>query len=818
MAASAIGALRVTLGIDTAAFQNGLNQAQKQLVASGKRLEKVGASVGAIGKSMAANLSLPIAGAGVAIIKYAGDFEASMNKIGISTKASGAQMKAMNDLALQLGKSTVFSASEAANAMDMLAKNGLTATQILGGAAKAAIDLAAAAGSELDPAAAAITDTMANFGKTTKQLPSIVNQITGAVNQSKFDFDDFRLAMGSAGGVAGKVGVNFEDFAAVLAGTSSSFSSGEDAGTSFKSMLLSIGSPSKKAQAAIDELGLQFFDATGKMKPMSAIADMLKASLAGLSDQKKLSYIGDIFGSDGGRTVLAMMQLGAKGLDDIKTKIAATDAAAQSAQRLKGFNGQLEQLKGSIETLAIKFGQSGILEAITGLVTNLGNLLDTFSEASPATLRYATVIGLTVAAIAPLLIGVGAMVNAVGAIIPVMIKVAPLFTSLVSIISTTVIPILATLARSLIGLAVAGGPLTLIVLALGAVYLAWQNWDKIVPIVRNLYVGVKTWLSDKLGAIFDAVKGKIAAVGDAFYTLWDRVVGHSYVPDMVDEIGNQMARLDGNMVTVAGSAAAKTAETFQALAARVGPLLDKLFPDQAKFNAYQKNLADLKALANAGGLTPSQLGEAQTRLGREYNGVDVNGPTGGITEPDFKPITDGADELISAMDPRLAALQSANDKTAESYANMARDVAGSFQSLVNNIKSGDWLSALTSVLDIVGQVSGILKGTSVPATRTYSVGATPGFATGGSFQVQGMRGVDANMLALNGQPIARVSHGETVGIGRGGSGSSGGVMEVRLRDEMLDARIISGSSRVTQAGIQQNNSQQSKYAGRKLGR
>jgi phage-related minor tail protein len=51
-----------------------------------------------------------------------------------------------------------------------------------------------------------------------------------------------------------------------------------------------------------------------------------------------------------------------------------------------------------------------------------------------------------------------------------------------------------------------------------------------------------------------------------------------------------------------------------------------------------------------------------------------------------------------------------------------------------------------------------------------------------------------------------------------GSQSGGGIMEVRLRDELLDARIISGSSRVTQAGIAQNQQQQSKFASRRLGR
>ncbi len=72
--------------------------------------------------------------------------------------------------------------------------------------------------------------------------------------------------------------------------------------------------------------------------------------------------------------------------------------------------------------------------------------------------------------------------------------------------------------------------------------------------------------------------------------------------------------------------------------------------------------------------------------------------------------------------------------------------------------------------------------------------SVPKFATGGSFMVGGNPGVDRNMLSLNGMPVARVSKGETVGVGWGGGG--GGKVEIVLRDEMLDARISEGAGAV----------------------
>lgn len=605
--------------------------------------------------------------------------------------------------------------------MDMLAKNGLSARDILNGAANAALNLASAAGSDLSPAAAAITDTLQQFKMTTKDLPVIVNQITGAVNQSKLDFVDFQGAAAQAGGVAANVGVQFKDFTATLAGISPLFASGSDAGTSFKTFLTSLGDPSTKAAEEIKRLGLSFYDATGKLRPMSNIAEQLRQKIGGLSDQAKTQSLSTIFGADGIRTALGLMALGSKGLDDIKAKIAETDAAAQSAQRLKGFNGQIEQLKGSIETLAISIGQSGILEAVTGLVTVAGNFIDKLTELSPATLKVATIIAGVTAAIGPFLIALGAIVNAVGTLLPVLIRLGAFF-------GTTLIPIIASVGRALIGLAVAGGPLTLLAAAATAVFLVWQNWDKIGPIVARMYTAVKTWLVDKLGPIMNWVSDKAKAVGDAFFTLYDRVVGHSYVPDMVDEIGQHMARLQTNMVAPATKATQTAAEAFRALEQQVSPILERLFPRQAAVNRFDAEMAALDAYAKKAGWTADQIEEAHRRMRLVGGGLDPDAvPTGGVTEPtDTNATTISVENTAKTVEDAWARVQAANDNTVTSFADMARDVVGSLGNFAKSIKSGDWVGALQGALDVISQIAGMINGTGAPAQRTYSTNSFGG--------------------------------------------------------------------------------------------
>ena len=409
--ATLLGSLLARLGLDMTEFRDGLSVAEKELKASTRRIEKIGRSISDIGQKLSLAVTVPLTGIAAGIVKVSADFEAGMGRIQIATQATGGEMRAMNDLALDIGKSSVFGASEAAGAMEMLAKAGIDTKTILGGAAKAVTDLAAAAGSELDPAASAISDSMTQFKLSAKDLPTIVNQITGAVNESKFEFDDFVDGMAQGGGVAASAGLSFKDFAATLAATSSQFASGSDAGTSLKTFLLALVPTTKKAAAAMAEYGLTFFDAQGKMKSTGDIAEMLQRAFKGVSDEQRNAALKDIFGTDAIRTAVGLINQGGEGIARVNAQLAATNAGDQAAARMKGFNGQLDQLKGSLETLAIKIGQSGILETLTKIVTAVAGFVDRLSTASPAMLNFAVVVGTIVAALGPVVVAIGYVVE-----------------------------------------------------------------------------------------------------------------------------------------------------------------------------------------------------------------------------------------------------------------------------------------------------------------------------------------------------------------------------------------------------------------------
>jgi len=557
----------------------------------------LGSAFRGFGTTMSAAVTAPVVAFGALTLKAAADFEEGMNAV--DAAAGGldlSEFKALRDLAIDLGAKTQYSASEAASAIEMLIKNGLDARDVLDGAADAAVRLAGATGGQLAPAADVVTDVMQQFGKAATELGSVADQVAGTLVASKLGFDDYRLAIGQAGGVAGKVGVEFEDFNAAIAATSASFASGSDAGTSFKTFLQRLVPASDPAAAAIERLGLEFFDAEGNMKSMAEIAEELQVAIAGLSDEQKIGDLSDIFGQDAIRTAIALGEQGAAGIKKYREAIAGVSADEQAAARMKGFNGAMRELSGAIETLQIAIGDSGLLEFATDAAKALTEFVRGLGETNPEILKWGTIVAGLAAVIGPALVALGLLATAIGVIgVPVAIAIAAVaalgaafyvwrddIMPIIEAIGSTLADILAPEIRILesvvegfsallrgdfsaaaaafgdafhhafdglkniaeLALSGAASAVNLGVDAIGAAFVRMK--DGALAAVEALVNGVTEWMTTRLSAVWEGVKSKLDWVGDQFFGLYDAVVGHSYIPDLVDGVESEMVgRLDG---------------------------------------------------------------------------------------------------------------------------------------------------------------------------------------------------------------------------------------------------------------------------------
>jgi TP901 family phage tail tape measure protein len=308
------------------------------------------------------------------VIHTNAQFEKQLSGIQAVSGATAGQMDLIRSKALQLGKDTVFSATEAASAMEELVKAGISVDDVLHGAADAAVALAAAGGISIPEAATIAANSMNQFGLSAAELPGVVDDIAGAANASAIDVSDMGQSLQQVGAVAHLAGLDFNDTATAIALMGNAGIRGSDAGTSLKSMLQRLQPATKKQANEMKALGLitadgsnKFFDAQGNIKSYADIAGVLSNSLKGMTQQQKLAALQTLFGSDAIRGAAIAAEAGRKGVQDLNDEMHKTTAADVAATRMDNFSGSLEQLKGSLET-AIILGGSAALPVLRDFV------------------------------------------------------------------------------------------------------------------------------------------------------------------------------------------------------------------------------------------------------------------------------------------------------------------------------------------------------------------------------------------------------------------------------------------------------------------
>lgn len=441
--------------------------------------------------------------------------------------------------------------------------------------------------------------------------------------------------------------------------------------------------------------------------------------------------------------------------EQIKAMQAAGDVAGAQAIMLAELN---KQFGGAAEAAAkadpmrkvmVKLGQAGdaigekLLPIIPVLAAALVSVLDAFITLSPETQKWVLIIAAATAALGPVVLAIGGMVAGVGALLPVLTPVIAAIGALAAVITTAVLPALGSLIVALSPFLV---PLAAIAAAIGAVYLAWKNWDTIGPILQRLYTSVKTWLIDKLNAVWSGITDGIKKVADGFKWLWDVVVGHSYVPDLVDGIAAEFARMDAVMVNPATKATQTVAEKFQAMQQRISGILAELFPAT---KAYREELEKLALIEADKSLSPDAKNAAvmkqRFRVSDAQKQADAE-----MAVPDVVPIAGALDDawwrVTRAGEKAAKDIRAANEVAGQSFVDMANKSLNALSNLAQSIKNGGVLDILSSAFNAFGQIaqSGILgkglAGSFANFTAISGFRANGGPVTAGKSYIVGERG------------------------------------------------------------------------------
>lgn len=332
-----------------------------------------------VGNSMLAFGAAAVAVVGVSITKFA-SFDKAMSNVEAATHESAANMELLREAAIRTGADTAFSAEEAAQGIEELAKAGVSTADILAGGLDGALDLAAAGALGVGEAAEIAASALTQFKLSGDQIPHLADLLAAGAGKAQGSVQDLGNALNQSGLVAAQTGLSIEETTGGLAAFASAGLVGSDAGTSFKSMLQRLTPQSKEAAKKMEELGISAYDSQGDFIGLTEFAGNLQDSMKGLDSESRNAAMGVIFGSDAVRAASVMYEQGADGVQEWIDNVNDAGYAATTAAIMQdNLAGDIEKLGGAFDTVFIKGGGSAS-EALRGLVQQAEGLVDSVGK------------------------------------------------------------------------------------------------------------------------------------------------------------------------------------------------------------------------------------------------------------------------------------------------------------------------------------------------------------------------------------------------------------------------------------------------------
>jgi TP901 family phage tail tape measure protein len=327
---------------------------------------------------------LLVRGAGVAVavglykaVSAAADFQKQLNVLQAVSGATASQMHKISDEAIRLGadvKLPATSAQDAAVAMTELAKGGLSVRDSMA-AARGTLELAAAGQIDVGDAAQVTANTLNQFALRGTDAAHVADLLAGAANASSGDVSDFAASLVYAGTASHAAGQSVDLTVAALAEMANAGIQGSIAGTSLANAMRSLQAPTAKARDELHKLGIDVYDAHGKMLPLDKLADTFTKHLHGLTQQQQNAALATLFGTRSVQAARAVLLQGGDALDKYRDKVSKQGNAQRLAEaQTKGFRGALQGLESTAETLGIQIGLK-LLPPLTTFTRDLTSAL-----------------------------------------------------------------------------------------------------------------------------------------------------------------------------------------------------------------------------------------------------------------------------------------------------------------------------------------------------------------------------------------------------------------------------------------------------------
>ena len=307
-------------------------------------------------------------------------FENAMSSVAAISGAAGTDFEKLSKKAEQMGASTKYTATEAADAMQYMAMAGWKTEDMLSGI-DGIMNLAAASGSDLAQTSDIVTDALTAFGKQAKDSGEFADVMAAASANANTNVDLMGETFKYVGSVAGAMGYSIQDIALATGLMANSSVKGSAAGTALRATITRMAKPTEESSMAMSALGLSLTDANGNMKSFGEIMKDMRKGMQGMTEDEKASYAAMLGGQEAMSGLLAIANASDEDFNKLSDAInnAAGSAENMADIKMDNLQGDVTKLQSSLEGLGITAFKQ-VSDNFRGFVQNIKNAVDELNQ------------------------------------------------------------------------------------------------------------------------------------------------------------------------------------------------------------------------------------------------------------------------------------------------------------------------------------------------------------------------------------------------------------------------------------------------------
>ncbi len=577
--------------------QQGFRKAEKRVERLGKRLDGFSTKAKSMGAGMTKWVTGPIALFGAGVFKVGVDYDNALKSMSTSTGAVGADLDALGQTFKGVFGAVPDDAATVATAIgDINTITGATGPA-LQAMTQQVLDASRVLGEEATPNAKGFANALVQFERPAEEGAAILDRL-------------FTVSQNTGAGLG-----------ALISQTNTYGSVLKNAGFSMEESAQLFGALSKtgiEVSRLMPGLNAAFRNWSKEgLNSRDMLQRTIEAMRAAKTDTEALSIATDAFGAEGAQRMTTAVRNGSFALEDLGDSLVGAEGKIQdTVDANRPLREEFQLLWREVQTQLIPAGKSLVdtlremKPTFRAISERVAGVVQWFSELSPQMQSTIGVAALLFAGLGPLIGGLGFLAAGISAALPLFgaLKIAALALT---------------------------GPFGLVVAAVSAAVLIWQNWDTvkamfgaakdfIVKTARGLYTGVKDWLVGRFQSIVDGVKAKIDMVTGFFKGMFDAVVGNSFVPDMAAAVKAEFASMGQAMVDDTG----KATSVVKARMSELQGIADNLF-GATTISRAQDMVTALDGVENVSRLTTTakrQLHSALTAALDAYRALGQEAP------------------------------------------------------------------------------------------------------------------------------------------------------------------------------------------------